>query len=196
MNAIQMNTSAIISIISVPNIPPAELRTLVVPFTDVLSVTGSFEAHAFQIKSIVISPQVIVFVVVPLFVPTASTFRVILFLSEPIIFRISHHFHEITPESHLVSLATVPLDTALIRISPNESVSPTIAGTKQRPTNSLILNVSSDHPMRFDPATNRKVKRGENIAYTQSFIALTRSIATRARVRSPNTRNMSTAMSH
>ena len=58
-----------------------------------------------------------------------------------------------------------PVDcTALTMIRPNERVSPTIAGTNARPMNSLILNVSSPPPMILDPATNRNVKSGENIA--------------------------------
>lgn len=82
------------------------------------------------------------------------------------------------------------LDTALMSMSQNDNARPTIAGTKQRPTNSLIVNVSLSPPIIAAPATNWNVKSGENIAYTQSLIALTRSIETRASVRSPNTRNM------
>lgn len=81
--------------------------------------------------------------------------------------------------------------TAAIMISPNERVSHTIAGTKARPTNSLILKLSlPSHPIRLDPATNLNVKRGENIAYIQSFTALTINIEIRAIVSSPNTANI------
>jgi len=79
--------------------------------------------------------------------------------------------------------------TAAIIISPNERVSPTMAGTKASHINSLRLKLSS-HPMRLDPATNRNVKSGENIAYIHSFTALTISIAVRASVNSPNTANI------
>ncbi len=75
-------------------------------------------------------------------------------------------------------------------MSPNESVSQTIAGTNASPINSLIVKLSSSHPIRLDPATKRKVKSGANIAYIQSLIALTRSMVARARVRSQNTANM------
>jgi hypothetical protein len=75
-------------------------------------------------------------------------------------------------------------------MSPKDSARPTIAGTKQRPTNSLIVNVSLSPPIIAAPATNWNVKSGENIAYTQSLIALTRSIAARASTRSQNTANM------
>lgn len=78
----------------------------------------------------------------------------------------------------------------MMSMSQNDRESPTIAGTKQSPTNSLMVNVSLFSPIIAEPATNWNVNSGENIAYTQSLIALTRSIATRARVRSPNTRNM------
>ena len=94
-------------------------------------------------------------------------------------------------------LATVStLDTALTIISPNERVSHTIAGTKQSPMNSLIVKLSSSHHNIFDPATNLNVKSGENTAYIQSLIALMRSTAMRARVRSPNMMNMIVPMNN
>ena len=80
--------------------------------------------------------------------------------------------------------------TAFIIISPNDKVIPTIAGTKASPMNSFKLKLSSSHQRRFDPATKRNVKSGENMAYIQSFIALTKSIAASARVRSQNTKNI------
>jgi hypothetical protein len=58
----------------------------------------------------------------------------------------------------------VPLHTAFIMMSPNESESPTIAGTKQSHTNSLIVNVSLFSHIIADPATNWNVNSGENIA--------------------------------
>ena len=67
---------------------------------------------------------------------------------------------------HFVLVHCVPpLDTTLMMMSPKDSVSPTIAGTKQSPTNSLIVNVSllSTHFIAH-PATNWNVKSGENIA--------------------------------
>lgn len=75
-------------------------------------------------------------------------------------------------------------------MSPNERVSQTIAGTNASPMNSLIVKLSSSHPIRLDPATNRKVKSGAKIAYIQSLMALTRSMVARARVSSQNTANM------
>jgi len=80
--------------------------------------------------------------------------------------------------------------TAFIIMSPNDKVIPTIAGTKASPMNSFKLKLSSSPHKRFDPATKRNVKRGENMAYIQSFIALTNSIAASARVRSQNTKNI------
>lgn len=91
--------------------------------------------------------------------------------------------------------AGLALETALTIISPNERVSHTIAGTNARPMNSLIVKLSSlSHQSKLDPATNRNVKSGENIAYTQSFMALTSNIATRARVSNPNTINIIAAI--
>lgn len=78
----------------------------------------------------------------------------------------------------------------MIIISPNERVSQTIAGTNASPMNSFIVKLSSSHPIRFDPATNLNVKSGANIAYIHSLMALTRSIAASASVRSQNTVNM------
>lgn len=69
-------------------------------------------------------------------------------------------------------------------------MSHTIAGTKASPINSFKLKLSSSPQRRFDPATKRNVKSGENIAYIQSFIARTKSMAASARVRSQNTRNI------
>jgi hypothetical protein len=92
-------------------------------------------------------------------------------------------------------LSGFALDTAFTIISPNERVSHTIAGTNASPMNSLIVKLSSlSQPSRLDPATKRNVKSGENIAYTQSFMALTSNIATSARVRIPNTINMIAAI--
>ena len=181
---------------SVPNTPPAELRTLVDVFIASCAVAGSWDAPAFPMKSMVIGHHTIVFVVVP---PdqAATTFLVILFLSDPMMPIRSHHAPLRSSAVHAVLLVplTVPLDTALMSINPNERVSQTIAGTKQSPTNSLSVNVSLSLHIMPAPATNWNVKSGENIAYTQSFIALTRSIATRARVRSQNTRNINTPTS-
>ena len=174
---------------SVPNIPPAELRTLVTPFAVSIAAAGSCHAHAFPTKSIFTSHHTMVLVVtLPVHVP--STFRVILFESDPIKRARVHHVF-IVLELHSVFLSRFGSLTALMSMSQNERVSPTIAGTKQSPTNSLMVNVSLSPHIIADPATNWKVNSGENIAYTQSLIALTRSIATRARVRSPNTRNIS-----
>lgn len=80
--------------------------------------------------------------------------------------------------------------TAAIMMSPNESESHTIAGTNASPTNSLIVNVSLSSPIIAHPATNWNVKRGENMAYTQSLIALTSSMTARASTSTQNTTNM------
>ncbi len=122
--------------------------------------------------------------------PSFMISLVILLSGLPIILRRVHF--------SLVQLLDQPLPfsfhpfTALIMISPNESESPTIAGTKQSPTNSLIVNVSLFSPIIADPATNWNVKSGENMAYTHSFIALTINIAARASTSIPNTANIIT----
>lgn len=92
------------------------------------------------------------------------------------------------------AVSIFPLDTALINMRPKESVNHTIAGTNASPMNSLMVKLSSAPHIRFHPATKRNVKSGEKIAYTQSLIARTRSIAMRAIVRRPNTMNIIAAI--
>ncbi len=106
-----------------------------------------------------------------------------------VIISVGLHVFPVGPASGLA------LDTAFTMMSPNERVSQTIAGTNASPMNSLIVKLSSlSHPSRFFQTTNRKVKSGENIAYIQSFIARTMSMAMSARVRIPKTINMIAAM--
>lgn len=104
-----------------------------------------------------------------------------------------------TSHSSAVELfaAELALDTAFIIMSQNQSMSHTIAGTKQSPTNSLIVKLSSlspEPPNRFVGTTKRNVNNGENIAYIQSLIARRKRMATSANVRSQNKRNMIAAM--
>ncbi len=187
-----MNTRAIISMIRVPNIPHAELSTPVAVFDFSAS---SCDGQAFHLNSISIHQNDIVFNVVASGVLGLIIFLTILFFGFHIMLASSHHVVDsILGASQVVTVFVqegLPPDTAFIIISPNDRDNPTIAGTNASPMNSLIVKLSLlSHHIRLDPATNRNVNRGENIAYTHSLIALTRSIATRARVRSPKTINM------
>lgn len=80
---------------------------------------------------------------------------------------------------------------ALIIINPNDNVSHMIAGTNASQINSLILKLSSSPPSMLDHATNLNVNSGANIAYIQSFTALTMSNTANAITSIPNTINMS-----
>ncbi len=181
-----------ISIINVPNIPHAASSTPVVLFAE---SDSDCAVHAFHSNCIFIPPNSTIFSVVAFSGSAESriTLLITLFGFHIMVTSLHQGSFLIFVSSHFsVGLAQFGslLDTAFIIISPNDSVSHTIAGTNASPMNSLIVKLSSSHPIRFDPATKRKVKSGANIAYIQSLIALTRSIVTRAKVRSPNTKNI------
>ena len=184
-----------ISIINVPNIQPAEFST---PTDELLLSTSSCAGHALPSNCISIHQNFIIFNVVAFSLSSASRIFLMMVFSEfHIIFAIVHpapFMSSGVQDTVAVAHDTFPLDTAFIMMSPNERVSHTIAGTNASPMNSLILKLSSSHPNKLDPATNRNVNNGAKMAYIQSLMALTRSIDTRAIVSNQKTMNIIAAM--
>lgn len=124
-------------------------------------------------------------------------FRVIEFFSLPMIDHITQPVVVIRDSSQggvPGAGSTFPLETAFINMRPKERVNHTMAGTNASPMNSFIVKLSSAPHIRFQPATKRNVNKGENMAYTQSLMARTRSIAIRAIVKRPNIMNIIAAI--
>lgn len=185
-----MKTRAITSMISVPNTPEDTSTALLddevvgwmTPFHQYLTLS-SHHSNVVSVKT---------------FLGSLLLFhRLIEFFGLHNMFVSTHHFSVLGSHFPFSSVALPVLDpiphdcTAATIISPNESARPIIAGTKARPTNSFIVKLSFSSPhIRLDHATNRKVKSGENIAYTQSFTARTRRMTTSARVNIPNIKNI------
>lgn len=186
MKAIHMKTRAMMSIMIVPKrFPVAESAELIHGIT--------FSHHCTDPSNVYPTHQKVI--VVSVHFPSAVFLLTIVSLSLTLIVH--------TSPSHLLFSFTTPfhesgLWRAAMITSQNESASDTTAGTKAKPMNCDMVKLPSlsASPNAFSPRTYLIVKRGENMAYTQSFIARIRSMNIRARTKSPYMINMSAPMIH
>lgn len=118
----------------------------------------------------------------------SSSFVTILFSGFPKSVRV----HSFPPSVQPFATLSVAPVIALMTTSPNESESPTTAGTKQSQINSLRLKSSMFSQRSSLPATKCSVKSGENIAYTQSLMIRIMSMNISAITSTPNTTNIRT----
>lgn len=186
------------STIIVPNIQPAASNHPVMLFA-VLSAACSSETVAFHLKYIFTPARE-----TTLYIHFSSLFSPSITIPLRISFSgfqniVSNGHHPLTtPASLMVILRFSQLgwifsfgacitDTI---ISPNDRVSHTTAGTKHNHMKSFISNDSVLFPNSSLPATKWSVNIGENIAYIQSLIARSRSIAISAITSRPNTNSI------
>lgn len=194
MNAIHINTRAIMSTTMVQNMPPVVSSALCAPFTELAVLSAIFSIPG---RSHITLPRNSIFVVQSFTIFTvlacAGSFAFVIFL-------VIVSTESISQPSHLILVASQDSTfdhvvesgdcTAAMMTRPNESVSPTTAGRKQSPINSFMSNDSVPFQKSSLPATKCNVKIGENTAYIQSLMPRIRSMAVRAMTSTQNTRNM------